>query len=296
MQELYGTARFPGVVMAVPVIVGVTGGFSGVPDSVLKSGLKALRQGLSDADLPEVIIVCDLLSIGAVLRIPGVRVIGIAAQGSDEPSLPVSAPCVAGVPDLLLRCAGAQVVIVDGEQGIVVIDPDVNAVVRYQAMLEPQTSERVFLESVHIPAYTQDGQVVRVSALVSSVAEMEKAISQGADSLIVRFTELAGDVVLKESVGFQDPCVEVFQTLLALAAGKPLAIIGGEQIEDLHLVANRFGASGQVTFQHDEAGLEALSEEDLRLSVLGGADHVVVLPSAVTRAKELIRTLRGADA
>lgn len=294
MQELYGTARVPGVAMAVPVVVGVTDGLSGVPSSVLRSGLKALKQGLADADLPEVIVVCDLLSIGAVIRIPGVRVIGIAAQGSDEPSLPITVPCVTGISDLLMQFRGAQVMIVDGTNGMVIADPDVASVVRYQSMTDPAPTERVFLEGAHLAACTQDGRAINVAALVSSIEEIEFAISEGADSLIVRFFELTKDVIERDSAGYQDPAVEAMETLLVMAAGKPVVVVGTAQNEDLFVVANRFGG-GHVTFASDCEQPEAMSDEEMCSAVISGSQQVVVSPQAVGQAKNLIRTLPGSS-
>jgi len=202
MREFHGTPKVPGVAIAVAVVVDVQGGLSGVPESIMRQGLKSLKMGLMPEDYPEVIIVCDLLSIGSSIRIPGIRTIGIAAQENDEPAMPLSVPCVAGINGLLLSMDdGEQIVIVDGNEGVVYIEPDAQTVIRYQTSISQQPIERVFLESGHLPARTRDGRLVTVSAVASSIKDVETAISQGADSIVVMFSELVeNEIALKQQL------------------------------------------------------------------------------------------------
>jgi hypothetical protein len=281
--------------MALSVVVDTSGGLSGLPENVIRQGLKALKMELAEADQPEVIVVCDLLAVGSAVRIPGVRTIGIAAQGDDQPILPLSVPCVAGAANLLRSAASEQIVIVDGNDGVVILDPDVRTVVRYQNALAPQPAGRVFLESAHIPAHTQDGRLVSVAGLVSSIAEAELAIGQGADSLVVRLAQLVDEETKAGRADLADPHVEMLQTLLALAAGKPLLIVLVDPEERLVELADRFAAPGQVRFIDAADEPEALSEPGIRAAVSSGSDRVTVPADAVADTKDLIRSLPGED-
>lgn len=297
MRELNGTPRIPGVAMAVAVVVDVQGGLSGVPESVMRQGLRSLKMGLKPEDYPEVVIVCDLLAIGSSVRIPGIRTIGIAAQGDDEPAIPLSVPCVAGINGLMQSMDDTeQIVIVDGDAGVVYIEPDVQTVIRYQSSLSPQPAERVFLESDHLPAKTRDGRLVTVSAVASSIKDAEVAISQGADSLVVMFSEFIKNEIASNHNYIHDPELEIFETLLILAAGKPIIVVAENPDVRLVALAERFAMSEHIEFVDMNVELEALSEAGVRDAVCNKqADTVTVTSGDVTQTKDLIRNLPDED-
>lgn len=277
--------------MAVAVVVDVQCGLSGVPESIMQQGLKALRMGLKPDDYPEAIVICDLLSIGSAIRIPGIRTVGIASQGDDQPALPVAVPCVSGLSGLLQSFDCEQLVIIDGNEGTVYIDPDVETVIRYQNNLTPHPMSRVFLESAHLPARTQDGRVVLVSAVVSSIRDVESAISQGADSLVLLFSRLVAEETSSLPAGLADPDVELFETLLVLAAGKPMKVLLPAPDVRLINIAERFAIASHIEFsQADEPVV--LSEDEVVDAVnIGALEQVTVSVSDVARTKDLIRTL-----
>jgi len=279
------------VAMAVAVAVDVQRGLAGLPEQVIRQGLKGMKMGLAEAEQPEVIVACDLLGFGSAVRIPGVRTAGIAAQGDDQPALPLAVPCVAGVADLLCSLGSEEIAIVDGDEGVVHLDPDARTVIRYQSALAPKPAGRVFLESAHIPARTQDGRVVTVAGVVSSIAEAELAISQGADALVVRFAKLVGAEIEAARANLVDPEAELFLTLLALSGGKPLLIALVEPDPRLADLADRFAARGQVSFVDPADEPEPLSEAEVRDMVCSGSDRVTVSADAVGRTKGLIRIL-----
>jgi len=284
------------VAIAVAVTVDVKSGLSGLPDRVLRQGLRAVKTGLAEADQPEVIVACDLLAVGSALRIPGVRTAAIAAERDDQPALDLQVPCVIGVADLLRSVGSEEIAIVDGDEGTVYLDADARTVVRYQSSLQPQSAERVFLESVHIPARTQDGRTMHVAAVVTSIADAETAISQGADSLVVPFPELVDREVASGRSSFGDPGVELFQMLLALATGKPLLVALAEPDQRLADLAHRSGSLRSVQFVGLADGPRPLSEDEVRDAVCSGAERVAVPADAVAKTKDLIRMLPGEEA
>ncbi|MEN6372652.1 MAG: hypothetical protein ABFD64_11645 [Armatimonadota bacterium] len=291
MRELQGTPRVPGIAIAMAAAVDVQHGLSGVPENIMKQGLKSLRMGLRPDDYPEAIIICDLLSIGSAVRIPGIRTAGIVSEKDDQPGLPITVPCVSGVSDLIQSLDCEQLVIIDGNEGIVYIDPNAETVIRYQNSQTQQPVSRVFLESAHLPARTQDGRVVLVSAVVSSIQDAETAISQGADSLVVLFLRLVEAETKSLRADLSDPDVELFETLLALSAGKPMKVHLVDPDIRLVSIAERFTDAGHIVFLQDEEAT-TLSEEEVADAVENdGAEQVVVAASDVSKIKNLIRTL-----
>lgn len=296
MQELHGSSRFSGIAMAVVVVISATSGLSGVSEKVLQQGLKALRKGLAESDWPEVIIICDQLAIGSAVKLPGLRTIGIASQANDQPSVPLTTPCVAGIDKLLDLVASDQIVIVDGDQGVVLVEPDAQTIVGYQEHFEPAPGSRVFLESAHIPARTQDGRLVMVAAIASSIEEVEEALSQGADRLVVRFTPLVEGEIKKRQSLMSNPQIEVLEVLLTLVSGKHLTMVLSEQEDHLIEHAARFSTSGHVSFVSIDDTHECLSDDCVREAVSNGAEQVVVTADAVSRTKDIIRALPEVDA
>ena len=273
--------------MAVAVVVDVQSGLSGFPESVMREGLKSLRMNLPESERPEVIIVCDTLAIGSSIKIPGVRTVGIAAQENDEPVLPLSIPCVAGMPDLLRIAHSADFLIVDADNGIVCVEPDVQTVIDYQAALSPEPASRIFLESSHLPARTADGRTISVRAVVSSLDDAETAISQGADALVVRLMEMietgdgAGDDGEAE--------VELIEMLGAMAAGKRLVVLISDPSENLLQLARRLADNGGLTFVDPADAPNVMSLDDVSASVCDGYDKVTVRPGDASAAKDIIR-------
>lgn len=282
--------------MAVVVVISAATGLSGLSEKVLQQGLKALRKGLAESDWPEVIIICDQLAIGSAVKLPGLRTIGIASQANDQPSVPLTTPCVAGIDKLLDLVTSDQIVIVDGDQGVVLVEPDAQTIVGYQERFEPAPGSRVFLESAHIPARTQDGRLVMVAAIASSIEEVEEALSQGADRLVVRFTPVVEGEIKKRRSLMSNPQIEVLEVLLTLVSGKHLTIVLSEQEDRLIEHAARFSASGHVSFVSIDDTHECLSDDCVREAVSNGAEQVVVTADAVGRTKDIIRALPEVDA
>jgi hypothetical protein len=281
--------------MAVAVVVDVQSGLSNLPHSVLSEGLKALRSGLPQAEHPEVVVACDLLAVGSSIRIPGVRVVGIISQGNDEPVLPLSIPCVTGVPDLLRSVGDEEIAIVDGSEGVVHLDPDVQTIIYHQNKAEPPATKRLFLESAHLPARTPDGRVVSVAAIASTVDEVELAISQGADMLVVDFTGVVSSEVCAAGVRFLDPEVEVMELVVAMTGDKPVVLVVDGLSDHLGELAERLGVGDRVSFTSPEFVPRMLSEIETAESVCAGSTEVTVSADMVARTKESIRGLPQED-
>ena len=66
---------------------------------------------------------------------------GIAAQADvDIPGLPVEVPCVIGLPNLLRSISDGDILIVDGNRGVVFVNPDPETLIDYQCV--PTSSAR----------------------------------------------------------------------------------------------------------------------------------------------------------
>lgn len=291
MRTLHGVSRHPGVAIAVAVVVNVQDGLSGLPDDVMRRGLRALKTGLPEAERAEVIVLCDLLAVGSSVRIPGVRTVGVIAQSNDEPALPLAIPCISGVDGLMRASSSGEMAILDGSEGVVYLDPDVQTLMHYQSAQEPEPAARVFLESEHPPARTQDGRVVMVAGSVSSVGEAETAVAAGADLLVVNLAELVERESAARPSAFVFPEIELLEMLIAMAGGRPLRLSVDTPGPKLLGLVSQTSIQKQVTLIDTHCTPRPLSEAELVESVLSGATEVTVLPDAVAKARDLIRSL-----
>lgn len=249
MTTIHGTARKEGVAIAVAAIVDARLGVSGVSPELLAEGLAAIRRMAEPVDYPECVVICDTLAMGASVRIPGVSIIGIAAQSeADAPGLEPEVPCVIGLEELPRSVSHGDIVILDGNKGIAHIDPDPRTLMHYQEMEERHDARPpVYIESEHIPARTQSGDTVTVYAVVQSEEDLPEALHQGADGLLV---EIPPDVN-----------ATYYERALSDAAGKPVAFATGYLDMDLPRAAMRFASPAQVMVLFPLAEFGSLAQD-----------------------------------
>lgn len=233
MITIEGKSLKPGVAIATAAVVDAKQGMGGVSPDLLMEGVRALRAMLPPKEHPDAVVASDTLALGMSLRLPGVNTVGIAIESPDEvPGLEPQVPCVVGCTDLIRSINEGDVLIVDGDEGVVYIDPDLETILRYQEMEERAVHEHVvYIAAEHLPARTPDGEVVNVLAIVDDENSLAIALSQGADGVL---TDLASC--------FVEPSV-----LLRVAAGKPVVILAEAASEELAQAIEEFSVPGQVT-------------------------------------------------
>lgn len=287
MMIYQGNPKHPGVSIAIAVSVDVQSGLSLLPEQVMKQGFKAIRSQLPESELPEIIILCDLLAIGTTIRIPGIKTIGIASQGDDEPILPLTVPCVTCIEGFSRSSANGEIVIVDGDSGTVYVDPDVQTIIRYQQASMATPVERFDLGEAHTPIVTQDGRSVVLGAVVRSIVEAEMAITNGADMLLVMFDEMiASETYLGRTE--MDPQIEVAEMLIAMAIGMRVNIVMSDFDERLIAHIRRFMSDSEVIFSLQEDIPPVMPVTSLRWAVGEGATELIVKIEDIAAAKLVI--------
>jgi hypothetical protein len=255
MITIQGKARRDGVAIAVAAVVDSQNGINGVAPRLLEEGLRAIKRGASPQDYLEAVVICDNMAMGISVRIPGINTIGIAAQGAfDVPGLNPEVPCVTGLESLLAQVTQGDIVILDGNSGVVYIDPDPHTLMHYQQIEDQRSSERkVFIASEHIPARTQTGHTVTVYAYIKNESEVDQALSEGADGL---FVDIKG--------GTED--IDYYKAVMRAAPGKPLAFAADFECTALLKTAAHYSGPGQVTVMFPTDNFEEL---------FGGVDPIL---------------------
>ncbi|MCL4152743.1 UNVERIFIED_CONTAM: hypothetical protein GTU68_065553 [Idotea baltica] len=99
-------------------------------------------------------------------------------------------PAIVGVSELLTDVSGGEIVIVDGDDGRVIINPDEATLERYQRRLVRYRTEREhFALSVNESATTTDGVQVQVYGNIEFPEEAEQCQLSGADGIGLYRTE-----------------------------------------------------------------------------------------------------------
>ena len=99
-------------------------------------------------------------------------------------------PAVVGIGDFLASVAGGDLIIIDGDTGLVILQPDDATVTRYRALLEQRRSVVTQLASLkELPAETADGQRIQLMANIEFPREADASLGRGADGVGLYRTE-----------------------------------------------------------------------------------------------------------
>ena len=140
----------------------------------------------------------------------------IVAQGMEIPA-------VVGVGPFLTDVSGGEVVIIDGDQGLVILSPDEETIARYRHEAEQHACLVVRLESLRdLPAETLDGQRIELSGNIEFPHEAVMCNARGCDGIGLYRTEflyLGAEVEPTEEVHY-----EAYAKVVQTMGNKPVVI------------------------------------------------------------------------
>jgi phosphotransferase system enzyme I (PtsI) len=103
----------------------------------------------------------------------------------------LSMPAVIGVKNVTSHIESGSIVIVDGNEGILIVNPGETTLERYQNRIqEQQQLHEQYAQSVHVESTTKDGHRVRLLANVDLPEEVTEAIQRGAEGIGLVRTEI----------------------------------------------------------------------------------------------------------
>ena len=248
MEVLHGIAAHPGVAIAAAARLHEDFGAPSLsPDRLRRLGERLRSFGIENPEPEQIVLIADRLPPAFWLApLPGVQIVGLAAQSSAPLTPAPDLPVVLGVGEMLLRCVEEDdIIIIDGDRGRVYVAPDAGTVARYQAPLT--ISRRFFLEGEHLPARTaSDNRVITILCAAWSLAQAEDAMESGADGLVIPAgNDFLGADTLLQTAGEQ---AQVLGDLAGIIGGQPLyldiphdnlaltALVRGASRLPLHLV------------------------------------------------------------
>jgi len=162
---------------------------------VLSDMIGSKRNGLSHIK-EEVIIIAHDLSPSDTMMMRKENILAFATDMGGKAShtaiiaRALEIPAVVGLRNITEEVGGNDTIIVDGTEGVVIINPDQETLVKYQRKdLELKTYEKKFGASTPLPAQTRRGHQVKLSANIEMLEEIPLVLSHGAAGIGLYRTE-----------------------------------------------------------------------------------------------------------
>ncbi|WAM32647.1 phosphoenolpyruvate--protein phosphotransferase [Caldicellulosiruptor naganoensis] len=201
---------------------------SGESDS--EAGLKNLAEGS--------IIVAEDLTPSETAQMDKTKVTGfVTQQGGKTSHTAIIArtyeiPAIVGVKGALEKIKDGDVVIVDGYQGMVLINPDKQTLEEYEKRIKEEKQKKEELKRfVATEVKTKDGKKIKVYANIALPDEAEIAIKNGAEGIGLFRTEFL--FMNRSSPPSEDEQFAAYKAVLEKMEGKPVIIrtldVGGDK-------------------------------------------------------------------
>jgi phosphocarrier protein FPr len=210
-----------------------------VGERVLRVLLGVAEDERSLSALPEpVIVVARDLTPSDTARLDREKVRGLCtAMGGATSHVAILArmwnlPAVVGLGDPLLQVADGTLLAIDGEAGMVEIEPPPDVVQAYREREARRTAlQAEALRQIGEPAVTQDGRRVEVVANVGDVASAREALEQGAEGIGLLRTEFL--YLERATLPDEDEQVSVYRAIAEVMGQRPVILrtldVGGDK-------------------------------------------------------------------
>ncbi len=136
------------------------------------------------------ILVCHNLMPSDAVSLDRKKVLGIAMDmGGRTTHTAILArsyeiPAVLGIGNITTKVRDGDLLIVDGSQGLVIVNPDADVVQKYYDLQKKyQEDQRQLLSDVFTPCYTTDNVLIRFKANIEDPSEVESALGHGAEGV-----------------------------------------------------------------------------------------------------------------
>jgi phosphotransferase system enzyme I (PtsI) len=199
-----------------------------IEKSLLKSLIGQKHEDLAHLTQDVVVIAHDLLpSQTAALDRAHVKGFATDVGGRTSHTAIVARamgiPAVVGLGNLTSEVSGGDTVIIDGNRGVVIVNPDPEQLAEhreYERKLVRLESELAGLEG--LPAETQDGYSVSLQANIEFPEEIDEAVKRGAQGIGLYRTEFL--YLASEREPTEEDHYQAYANALKRLSGKPLVI------------------------------------------------------------------------
>ena len=208
-------------------------------------------------------------------------------------------PAVVGVGPFLTEVSGGDQVIIDGDTGMVVLQPDAETLAQYRQEAEQHRTRAVQLESLRdLPAITADNVRVELMGNIEFPHEVAHCLERGSDGIGLYRTEflyLGAEIEPTEEVHY-----EAYANVLKAMQGRPVVIrtldLGADKLLGEHEGEERNPFLGLRSIRLSLKSLPLFRTQlraILRSSVLGDARLMFPLITTLQELRQAKAVLTG---
>jgi len=263
----------------------------------------------------EVIVVAHDLSPADTIQLNLQRVIGFVTDVGGKTShtaivsRSLKIPAVVGLEDITAYVAGAEQIIIDGTEGLVVVDPTPETIKAYQLKQQHyRYLERELLKYAPLTAETQDGYYVTLQANIELIEEIPAVIEYGAAGVGLYRTEYL--YLNRKTLPNEEEHFQVYKQLVQQLAPYPVTIrtldLGGDKFashielaEEMNpamgLRAIRFCLKEQGIFKTQLKGILRAStygKVKILLPMISGVEELRQVKAIMEDVKDELKTNR----
>lgn len=141
-------------------------------------------------------------------------------------------PYVANIDVTLIKSLSPYSLIIDGGQGVIIVNPKEETLLKYQKLKKEQMLEHDNLkQSLHLKAETIDGYEVRIFANLENPKDIDQIIRNGASGIGLFRSEYL--CLAKKGFPTEEEQFETYKKLMKALKGKPLVVriydLGGDK-------------------------------------------------------------------
>ena len=208
---------------------------------LLRNLLGLRREGISQLTSP-VIVLAHNLTPSETANLDRKYVLGFVTEigglGSHTAIVAeaLEIPAVVGTGPFMTDVSGGDLIIIDGDQGLVIIQPDEETVARYRHEAEEIRTLATQLEALRdLPAETADGTSIRLLGNIEFPYEVDHCIDRGADGVGLYRTEFLYLGVEKEPD--EDVHFQAYSRVVQTMGSRPVTIrtfdLGADKVAHL---------------------------------------------------------------
>jgi phosphocarrier protein FPr len=179
-------------------------------------------------DEPGILVTADLAPADAAALDPSTALGVATASGGPTSHAAVLArslgiPAVVGLGEAVLDVREGAQVALDGDAGVVVVDPSPEVVQRFEARRRgSEMADRTARAEAHAPAFTLDGLPIEVAANVGSPGDVAGAVEAGADGIGLFRTEFL--FMSRDAMPSEDEQEAAYRAAAEALGGRPMIV------------------------------------------------------------------------
>ncbi|OGR95648.1 MAG: phosphoenolpyruvate--protein phosphotransferase [Elusimicrobia bacterium RBG_16_66_12] len=203
--------------------------------------MKRQKRSLAEIEHECVLIVRNLLP-SDTLGLKDTKILGFATDLGGKTShtailaQSLEIPAVVGLSDVSRRVKTGDLVVLDGEQGMVIINPGPETIAKYEKVQQRAVAEERSLESLKgLPAVTQDGRAFRLEANLDSPEELKNLVALQVDGIGLFRTEYL--FLNRTEVPGEEEQAKAYSAVVKAMDGREVIIrtadIGGDRLSHI---------------------------------------------------------------